>query len=77
MSKLLFAFAFFCRNIKKLSILTNIKNIFESWSLYDGSNNDIQCIEISGSQYSVDELDLVRWLRVKVSCKDAKTRAPQ
>ena len=67
MSKLLFAFAFFVEILKKLLILTNLKNIFESWSLYDGSNNDIQWIEISGSQYSVDELDLVRWLRAKVS----------
>ena len=30
---------------------------------YDGSLSDIQWIEISGSQYSIDELGLARWLR--------------
>ena len=32
--------------------------------LYDGKLNDVQWIKISGSQYTIDELDLVRWLRL-------------
>ena len=31
---------------------------------YNGVNNEVQWIEISGSQNSIDELDLVRWLRL-------------
>ena len=31
---------------------------------YDGEKNDVQRIEISGSEYSVEELDLVKWLRL-------------
>ena len=30
---------------------------------FEGNENDIQWVEISGSEYSIDELDLVRWLR--------------
>ena len=31
---------------------------------YDGGLNDTQWVEISGSEYRDDELDLVRWLKV-------------
>ena len=30
---------------------------------FEGADNDIQWVEISGSEYSVEELDLVRWLQ--------------
>ena len=30
---------------------------------FEGSENDIQWVEITGSEYSVEELDLVRWLQ--------------
>ena len=31
---------------------------------YDGQKNNVQWIEISGSQYSIEELDSVRWLKL-------------
>ena len=31
---------------------------------YDGEKNDVQWIEISGYQHSIDELDLIKWLRL-------------
>ena len=30
---------------------------------FEGNENDIQWVEISGSEYSVEEPDLVRWLQ--------------
>ena len=32
--------------------------------LFDGINNEVQWVQISGCQYSIDELDLIRWLRL-------------
>ena len=43
-----------------------LKNNFFSRTnkTYDGGDGDVQWIEMSGSQYSIDELDLVSWLKM-------------
>ena len=33
---------------------------------YDGSESDVQWVELSGSQYSVEDVDLGRWLHIHV-----------
>ena len=49
---------------KLLGVRIPRDEFYQETPYYDGERNDVQWVEISGSEYSIEELDLIKWLRL-------------
>ena len=55
---------FFYNHCRLLGVRIPRDEFYQETPYYDGERNDVQWVEISGSEYSIEELDLIKWLRL-------------